>query len=91
MRLEIDFPESVARDVMQKAREKGMEPEHWVLHYVMRKIFEDEHCRRSAGFDQLAYEILTKRAPLMEALARSEREDAAMAPEELAAKYPNRH
>lgn len=90
MRLEIDFPASVARDVAQKAREKGMEPEHWVLLYVMRKMFEDEHCRRSPDFDRLAHDIFTKRAPLMEALTRSEHEDAAMSPEELALKYPNR-
>ena len=28
MKLEIDFPESIAVDIMRKAREKGMEPEH---------------------------------------------------------------
>lgn len=90
MRIEIDFPDSVAADIARKAREKGMEPQHWVLHYVMRKMSEDEHCRGSASFDQLVQDIVTKRAPLMEALARSEREEAAMSPEELALKYPQR-
>ncbi len=90
MKLEIDFPESIAVDIVRKAREKGMEPEHWVLSFVMQKLLEAERNPRTAEFDALAAYVLEKNAPLMEALARSEREDAAMAPEELAIKYPNR-
>lgn len=90
MKLKIDFPESVATDIRRKAREKGMEPQHWVLSFVMQKMLECEHKPRDAEFDELAAYVLEKNAPLMEALARSEHEDAAMAPEELAVKYPNR-
>ena len=75
---------------MRKAREKGMEPEHWILSFVMQKMLEAERKPRDAKFDAAAKYVLEKNAVAMEALARSEREDAAMAPEELALKYPNR-
>lgn len=90
MKLEIDFPESVARDIVQKARERGMEPEHWVLSFVMQKMLEAQRSPRDPEFDALVKYVLEKNAPVMEALARSEREDAAMSPEELALKYPKR-
>ena len=90
MKLEIDFPESVAREIRQKARDRKMEPEHWVLSFVLQKMNEAEHSANDVAFDRVAAYVLQKNAPLMEALARSEREDAAMSPEELALKYPNR-
>jgi len=43
-----------------------------------------------ARFQASMEKIFHERAAAFEALARSEREDAAMAPEELALKYPNR-
>lgn len=91
MKLEIDFPESIAADIVREARKRGMEPEHWVLSFVMEKMLEAQQPRRSrTEFDAAVAYVLEKNAPAMEALGRSEREDAAMAPEELALKYPNR-
>ncbi len=90
MKLEIDFLESIATDIRREANARGMEPEHWVLQFVMEKTAERDNRPRDEQFDELVAQLFKDRAPAFEALARSEREEAAMSPEELTLKYPNR-